>query len=40
MSHDLGTVIRDFRPEDRAVTIAMLASSFQGVGPPVASMAS
>ena len=33
MSHDLGTVIRDFRPEDRAAAIGVLASSFEGFGP-------
>jgi GNAT superfamily N-acetyltransferase len=33
MSHDPRTVVRDFRPEDRAAAIAVLASSFEGFGP-------
>jgi GNAT superfamily N-acetyltransferase len=33
MSHDPRAVVRDFRPEDRAAAIGVLASSFQGFGP-------
>jgi GNAT superfamily N-acetyltransferase len=33
MSHELRTVVRDFRPEDRDAAIQVLAASFQGFGP-------
>jgi GNAT superfamily N-acetyltransferase len=33
MSHEPRTVVRDFRPEDRAAAIGVLASSFAGFGP-------
>ena len=33
MSHELRTVVRDFRPEDREAAIGVLAASFVGFGP-------
>jgi len=33
MSHELRTVVRDFRPEDRDAVLQVLAASFQGYGP-------
>jgi len=33
MSHELRTVVRDFRPEDRDAVLRVLAASFQGYGP-------
>lgn len=33
MSHELRTVVRDFRPEDRDAVLRVLAASFQGFGP-------
>lgn len=33
MSHELRTVVRDFRPEDRDAVLRVLAASFEGFGP-------
>ncbi len=33
MSHELRTVVRDFRPDDRDAVLQVLAASFQGYGP-------